>query len=615
MNLYELLQQLWYHLQLTLGTDIQNGAAADIALSLSMAGILSSCNNNNNNLLLLLLLLYEIMDLLTHIATMEIQRKQTKGSRRAIDILMVLEKLAAAGCSYQPPPLIATAVTTATATATIKTRGTTRNPYFTACQAAAIQSLPGSKQYQNLPSQTIAELQSSQSSQILSSMMMLWSPRSLLWLWRRGHLFHKIEPKHIRSAMDINELTMTRQYWWFRQPQSQLQQQQPQFNTTITLNQMKQRPLVVDLGCGLGLSLLGLAATATATATATTTMMECHENDSTNNCTCTCCCCCYNYLGGDLSPQAIKWATSMARYYQIENTCQFCHVSTDTLLDYLLGAGSDDGLQSSQSQQQQSENVALILLQFPTPFRLDKQKHGGGGNGDDATTNTSTTTTTSSSNTSARQGGNSKFAKSPFDETFMANPRILQKIVAVLKASTFRGCRREEDSRHGDGCHCRRPRLLVQSNCEDVSIWIHQQLTHEFGLEALTARVPRLGLGPQQPPPPPPPPSAKNEVVEEEEEMTTTSTSTNTLTRRTRDWLSSLSPSSSSTSLSNNNHISDRGSSSSSSRERREKLMERAEGPMWSAKPILPILTETEAACENDKTPIHRCLYSVPHYY
>ena len=165
MNLYKLLQQLWYHLQLTLGTDIRNGAAADIALSLSMAGILSpSCNNNNNNnnnklLVLLSSLLYQIMDLLTHIATMEIQWKQTKGSRRAIDILIVLEKLAAAGCSYQPPTTTTTtttttaAATTATATATTKTTSTTTtrmNPYYSACQAAAIQSLPGSKQYQNL---------------------------------------------------------------------------------------------------------------------------------------------------------------------------------------------------------------------------------------------------------------------------------------------------------------------------------------------------------------------------------------------------------------------------------------------------------------------------------
>lgn len=367
-----LLYRLYVHLYLTLGTDLRNGAGAVAALSLSMAGIGNMYNYNlNDKEEIDLNLIHALFDTLAHIAALELQRKKTKGSRRAIDILTVVEKLAAAGCHGKYMEMIAT---------------------------AAAESLKGSKGYTNLPKEAIDNLHSS-----------LWSSRPLLWLWRRGHLLHKVSQQDIASSHTLEDLPP------------------PKFDDPTL-------PLVVDVGCGLGVSLIGLLASSKAGVTE-------HSSQSQSQLNLDWSCC--NYLGGDLSPAAIRWAEGLTARWKLRGQCQFSHVSTETLLEYLLQA---------------KVNVALILLQFPTPYRLQQEEVD--------------------KEEPSSNGCNLKLPSGPTDDSFMANPKILRRMADLITQSSKSNSNKQPAY------------LLVQSNCEDVALQISATLT-DLGLEAVSSEVPR----------------------------------------------------------------------------------------------------------------------------
>ena len=169
-------------LQITLGTDIRGRTSADTAFTLSLAGIKSS----------------SLYDRLVKIAELEMTRVGKRPSRRAKDILHIVEKLAASGV---------------------------RGDHVQRVYDLAAQSLSMKGEHTDIVEQLSNP----------GKFGLLQSPRALLWLWRFSSRLPKEKPRSSQS-----ELCGHSHHWFDRLEDPN-------------------RQLVVDIGCGLGVSLLGLA--------------------------------------------------------------------------------------------------------------------------------------------------------------------------------------------------------------------------------------------------------------------------------------------------------------------------------------------------------------------
>ena len=451
----QLLQELHQHLWICLGTDIRDGTA-DIALSLSMIPLTNIQET---------LWINEIMDILTHIAALEITRRTNQKSRRSVEILMIVEKLAAAGCD--------------------------QSDYMKESIKAALLALPNSQNYDQISEDTLNGLKDSD----------MFSSRSLLWLWRKGHVFHKVTKGDLNIALTVDDLLSN----------------PPQFDDPSL-------PLVVDVGCGLGVTLLGLASSNICTRKSKASFQL--DLDWSR----------YNYLGSDLSLTAIQWATSQALRRDINGICHFLHASAEALLQYLTKVKA---------------NIKLLLLQFPTPYRLQlegmlevSEEMVGGEQ-------------TQAQNESSRC--NDKLPLSPNDPSFMANPTALNQMVHLLIA-------RDGNLLQYDDHHKNDERyLLLQSNCEDVALHLYDGLI-DLGLLACDyVENPRMtfdGLD---------------------------------VSSRTKSWLA----------YQHKLHLKNVAL--------KDVIVRRAIGAQWSNEPLIPIRTETEASSEFQKTPVHRCLFFSRH--
>ncbi len=179
------------------------------------------------------------------------------------------------------------------------------------------------------------------------------------------------------------------------------------------------KPLVVDVGCGMGVSLLGLSGYH-------------HLEDNVSSLAVDYSEC--NFVGGDLKSLVVGYSNGIATRWGISGTTQFVHQSAEGLLDQIY--------------KKYPGPIALIMIQFPTPFRLA---------------------------TKATEDGNSQL---PADATsgFMVTPSLLKKIRAILVGS-------KKDS------HLSRPHLLLQSNCEDVAIAM-REMALQAGMVSVEAESP-----------------------------------------------------------------------------------------------------------------------------
>ena len=183
-------------------------------------------------------------------------------------------------------------------------------------------------------------------------------------------------------------------------------------------------PLVIDLGCGMGVSLLGLYRSNNKNKNNDDRDDDDDDDDNAapnndtdvlgidwNRC---------NLLGVDLSALTINYASSVSSRWNLHNgepkRLHFCVGSAEDVLEDV--ARSYPG------------PVGLVMVQFPTPFRLR----------DD--------------------GGNSQL---PVDAEsgFMVTEKLLKRIYVALRA-----------------CH---GKLLVQSNCEDVAVLVRNKAIEEAG--------------------------------------------------------------------------------------------------------------------------------------
>ena len=217
----------------------------------------------------------------------------------------------------------------------------------------------------------------------------LLSARPLIWLWRYSASLAKPKIKPWTNTTATDE--------W------------------ITKFEDSTRPLVVDVGCGLGVSLLGLAS------------LPCNKG-STENQALTLSWADCNFVGGDLSLVTTRFAQGIAHRWGLSSRLQYPMCSTDFLLDQILN--------------DYPGRTGLIMVQFPTPYRLDDTSIG-----------------------------NSQLP-TDVESGFMIHPNVLAKIAQIL-------------AKHPGG------RLLVQSNCEDVAVRI-RDMAKKAGLrpvEAVTARL------------------------------------------------------------------------------------------------------------------------------
>jgi hypothetical protein len=168
------------------------------------------------------------------------------------------------------------------------------------------------------------------------------------------------------------------------------------------------------------------------------------------------------------------------------------------------------------------------MVQFPTPYRLSSSSPpplASSTTNDDDDTETSPTTDDDS------RGGNSQLPSSA-TEGFMVSENLLQLLHKTLKPHAGK--------------------LLLQSNCEDVAVWMRNTAVQECQFVDTDTTLLQSTIDDSSPKTSP--------------------------TKRTLDWIAIGG--------------------------------ERAEGARWSSGPILPRngRTETEVACMLNGTPVHRCL-------
>ena len=233
-----------------------------------------------------------------------------------------------------------------------------------------------------------------------------WSERALLVLWRKSHPLHKVSENDFDSALSMEDIILD----------------PPKFDDPSL-------PLIVDVGCGLGVTLLGLAALAEGQLSDEKSGSERLQLEWSK----------YNYLGADYSLNATRWASSLTMRMNLSGRCHFLHASAETLMAYADRA---------------EVKVKMVLIQFPTPYRLDH---------DDI-----------------RGGRNEKLPRSSDDPMFLANETFLTRCTEVL---THNGV---DSERY----------ILLQSNCEDVALQLHESIVSRnvVAVDALRPRNSFNGL-------------------------------------------------------------------------------------------------------------------------
>lgn len=174
----------------------------------------------------------------------------------------------------------------------------------------------------------------------------------------------------------------------------------------------KTLPLIIDLGCGFGVSLIGLCIH---NSREETRKRQCTQHSKQS----------FNYLGCDLSSRCISFASSIARRWNIDDSCNFVKAESSQVLKWV--------------KESYLGPVKWIFIQFPTPYSQSLMN--------------------SFFNTSVLEGksvGNSQLAQS-LDE-FLFSPDLLEIIVDCLNE---KGCVDNSG-------------IFFQTNVEDVAIVVRE---------------------------------------------------------------------------------------------------------------------------------------------
>lgn len=200
-----------------------------------------------------------------------------------------------------------------------------------------------------------------------------------------------------------------------------------------------------------------------------------------------------NFAGVDLSGMAIGFGEGMSKRWELQDRLHFFADAAEEFLHCVVDSYPGQ--------------VECCLVQFPTPYRLSNLLTSSG----------------------EKSQGNAQLPADT-ESGFMVNKSLLKVVHRALSRANGK--------------------LLVQSNCEDVAVWIKRTAEETGGFQAMDCS------------------SFEDEGSRKQSH----------LTKRTLDWI--------------------------------EMGGERAEGEGWSKGPILPRIgrTETEVACSMNGVPVHRCL-------
>ena len=306
----------------------------------------------------------------------------------------------------------------------------------------------------------------------------LHSTRPLLWLWRFAARQAKVKVPTTAKKEDIDK----------KDSSSVDKLKSSTFTTPSSLAWLNNldnpsRDLVVDVGCGMGVSLLGLA-------TLTNDKLNIDSSGTLDDSSIIDYSQC-NFLGCDLNRLLVGYGSSIAERWKIQGKLQFIREPADQCIYGI--ATTYPG------------KVKLVMIQFPSPYRLNPSK---------------------------MDSGNSQL---PSVSNFMVSEFLLRSISTLLQNKRGEG----EESGY----------LLIQSNCEDVAVYMRDLAVKKIGMTHVDAE-------------------SVVDVLPIEE-----------LPQRSREWIA----------MGGKRPMGD---------------------PCWSSKPLLPRKgqTETEVACDIQGTPVHRCL-------
>ena len=319
-KLNDLVIQAKLRLRKTGSKELRGRKAADAAFWFAMAGVDDEIDENCPDDLK-----FSLFDSLTIVCIEELQRFGYRQSCRVMDILHVVERIAAAGI---------------------------KSEYSTLLQLKAAQCLLS----KDLSSTKLVE--KGIIDMLQKGEFELHTERSLLWIWRfstrqrKQQAFLKSASRHWESSATQRHVADSK----CNSIPSVIQQWDTVFDDPTL-------PLVVDVGCGMGISVLGLATTTTSADNSSLQEINGSEDISTfdfewNNC---------NFLGADLSQLAINFASSISQRWKLKGRVHFEVISAEEVLENIVASYPGP--------------VKLITIQFPTPFSFQEDKNINENNG------------------------------------------------------------------------------------------------------------------------------------------------------------------------------------------------------------------------------------------
>ena len=353
---------------------------------------------------------FSLFEALTVICLKELRRFGKRKTCRSIDILHMMERMAAAGV---------------------------QGDAFQALQRQAVECFEAKGVEGDV---LVHELQDKG---VLDSMREgtfgLHSHRTLVWVWRfstrqrKQRAFLESAAKHWESGQREREDVVVSS------------RNQANYNLHHERNvpwdeifEDPKRPLVIDIGCGMGISLLGLAT------------LKDHKKTDANEMDVNWSDC--NFLGADLSRLAIGYGTSILHRWNLKGKIHLEVSSAQDILEKVYESYPGE--------------VKLIMIQFPTPFRMDQVEDSAMNRDRREEAHHVPKPEGETDLASVVNQGNQQLPTNIFDG-FMVTTQLVGTACNILQKSSGR--------------------LLLQSNCEDVAV-LMKNMAEDVGFQSL--RVP-----------------------------------------------------------------------------------------------------------------------------